>query len=102
MQPPRRLVDYPYILVRFDCSICHRRGQARLARLAEKHGAEITLEDLLDRVAYPCPYPRLRRPRKYQVGCGIKLPDIEGGSPRPPDRPGPILKLVAKKDADAA
>jgi len=73
MQPPRRLVDYPYILVRFDCSICHRRGQARL-----------------------------RRPRKYQVGCGIKLPDIEGGSPRPPDRPGPVLKLVAKKDADAA
>ena len=99
---PRLLVEYPYVLVRFGCSICHRRGQARLARLAEKHGADITLEDLLDRVAYTCPYPRLRRPRKYQVGCGINLPDIEDRSPSPPDLPGSPIKLIVNNDTGEA
>ena len=101
----QRLVDYPFVLVRFACVLCSRRGQARLARLAERHGAEITLEELLDRVAWTCPYPRPRtRPgqklRKYQPYCGIMLPDLDGPGPRrPPDLPRPALRVVRGEDA---
>ena len=40
-----RLVDYPYVLVRFRCDICKRSGQSRLARLADKYGCRTTLDD---------------------------------------------------------
>lgn len=102
MQRERRLVEYPYVIVRFACVLCARRGQARLARLAERHGADITLEELLDRVAWTCPYPRPRPGQKlpkYQPFCGIMLPDIERPRPRPPDVPCPPLRLVVGDDA---
>ncbi|MGE4409625.1 MAG: hypothetical protein AB7D33_03530 [Sphingobium sp.] len=100
------LVDYPWVLVRFACTVCGRRGQTRLARLAERYGADCTLERLLDAVAWTCPYPRHegagRKHRKYTVYCGIYLPDLEG-RPRPPDLPGPHLQLiVSSEDSDAA
>ena len=97
-----RLLDYPFVLVRFACVLCSRRGQARLARLAERHGAEITLEELLDRVAWTCPYPRPRpgqKLRKYQPFCGIMLPDLQGPGRPPPDLPRRALHVVAGKDA---
>jgi hypothetical protein len=32
-----RLVDFPWVIVRIDCPLCpHRKGQYRLARLAEE------------------------------------------------------------------
>jgi hypothetical protein len=43
----RRLVDFPYVLVRLRCDTCNRAGAYRLARLAVKYGAEILLDDLL-------------------------------------------------------
>jgi hypothetical protein len=42
----RRLVDFPYVLVRLHCDACKRAGSYRLARLAVKYGAEILLDDL--------------------------------------------------------
>lgn len=96
-----RLVDYPYVVVRFACTYCRRRGRMRLARLADKYGADISIEALLNDVAWSCPLPRPgrdhRKPQKYAARCGIYLPDIES-SPRPPDVPFEGLRLV-KSDA---
>jgi hypothetical protein len=39
----RRLVDFPYVLVRLRCDVCMRAGAYRLARLAVKYGAEISV-----------------------------------------------------------
>jgi hypothetical protein len=44
--PVRRLVHFPYVLVRLRCDACKRAGSYRLARLAVKYGAEILLDDL--------------------------------------------------------
>lgn len=99
-----RLVDYPYVLVRFSCTMCRRRGQARLARLADKYGAEMSYEDLLNAVAWSCPLPREgsqhRNPQKYGARCGIYLPDIGEGSHPPPDLPPAGLRLVKKAAAE--
>jgi hypothetical protein len=43
----RRLVDFPYVLLRLRWDACKRAGSYRLARLAVKYGAEILLDDLL-------------------------------------------------------
>jgi hypothetical protein len=50
----RRLVDFPYVLVRLRCDACKRAGAYRLARLAMKYGSEILLEDLLARLSADC------------------------------------------------
>jgi hypothetical protein len=47
----RKLVDFPYVLVRLRCNACKRAGAYRLARLAVKFGAEILLDDLLMRLS---------------------------------------------------
>lgn len=101
---PKTLADYPYVVVRIECGLCGRRGRYRLARLAERFGADIPLEDLLDRIAgrrcrYPRPW-RVRRVPKLMAVCHIMLPDLVQ-APRPPDLPGGGLRLVASKP-DAA
>lgn len=83
-----RLVEYPYVLVRIACRYCHRDGSYRLARLAAKFGAEIPLDQLLDRIALDCPWRREhgeRPPGKYQARCGAHYPDLD--SRPPPDLP---------------
>ena len=52
----RRLVDFPYVLVRLRCDVCKRAGSYRLARLAVKYGAEILLDDLIARLSADCPW----------------------------------------------
>ena len=108
---PTCLADYPYVLVRFACWYCKRKGQARLATLAEKHGAGCALEDLLSRIAFTCPYPRYpshrrQKFRKYEPRCGIYFPDIEETNPPPPDEPPPPvdrrLRLIVNKKPDEA
>lgn len=98
------LVDYPYVIVRFSCSYCRRRGKARLARLAERYGADITLEDLLNNVAWTCPLPRPgrdhRKPQKYAARCGIYLPDLMMTGGPPPDLPPAGLRLVIPDAAE--
>src|SRR5438105_11487458 len=77
----RRLVDFPYVLVRLRCEVCKRAGAYRLARLAVKYGSEILLDDLIVRLSADCPWrdePRGNR-------CGARFIDL---SPRrPPDTP---------------
>lgn len=47
------LLTYPYVRVRIACDYCNRKGGYRLARLAEKFGANIPLYELLKRLAHP-------------------------------------------------
>jgi hypothetical protein len=86
MPPPiRRLVDFPFVLVRLRCPTCKRAGAYRLARLAVKFGSEILLDDLLLRISADCPWRDDPR-----GGCGIRFDDLP---PRkPPDMP-PQLRM---------
>jgi len=98
-----RLVDYPWVVVRIACPTCGRHGRTRLA---EKYGAEITLDDLLDRIAWTCPYPRHppagQKRRKLHVYSGVWLPDLVHLIPPPPHLPSPRLRLVLRDDDAAA
>lgn len=102
--PPPTLRDYPYVVVRAQCSICGRKGAYRLAVLAERYGAACTLDDLVDelrKLRRPCPYPlpwTVPR-RKLQMVCHITLPDwwLHNHPPdMPPDRG---VRLVVDNEA---
>ncbi len=93
-----RLSDFPWVIVRVDCPLCaHRKGQYRLARLAEKYGTDIQLCDLIDRIAFDCPWqshPGERPPNQYDPKCKARFTDLEAlGSP-PPDLPPMMRKLT--------
>ena len=62
----RRLVDFPYVLVRLRCDLCRRAGAYRLVRLAVKFGSEILLDDLLLRLSADCPW------RTIHAGVGAE------------------------------
>jgi hypothetical protein len=86
-----RLVDYPFVLVRFRCDLCKRSGQSRLARLADKYGCMTSLDDLVERITRDCPW---RRDGAADLkGCGVYLPDLPPQAP--PDLPPRPLRLVA-------
>ncbi|WGD31294.1 hypothetical protein AncyloWKF20_05570 [Ancylobacter sp. WKF20] len=87
-----RLSEYPFVTVRVACTLCDRRGSYRLARLAAKYSAEISLEALIEYLAADCPW---RGPhRRRDARCGAHFPDL-WREPRPPDEPGPVkLRLV--------
>ena len=91
-----RLSEFPWIVVRVGCDLCRRQGEYKLARLAAKFGSEITLGELLDEVAFDCPWRRRsgqRRPGKYNVKCGAYFPDLDR-PPVPPDLPPAKRKLI--------
>jgi hypothetical protein len=91
-----RLSEFPWVVVRVRCDLCGRQGEYRLARLAAKYGSEITLGELLDRIAHNCPWrdhSRQRSNEKYDTGCGAYFKDMDR-PPRPPDLPSPIRKLT--------
>jgi hypothetical protein len=48
------LATFPYVVVRIACRNCKRRGSYRLARLAERYGADTTLDELLIKVTADC------------------------------------------------
>ncbi|WP_175537452.1 hypothetical protein [Pelagibacterium halotolerans] len=84
---PVLIVDYPWVVCRVACNLCRRSGQYRLARLAEKYGADTSLAHMLSLLAADCPWTADRfKPQKYRKGCGIHLPAIER-DPTPPDLP---------------
>lgn len=105
--PPHKpvlIVDYPWVVCRVQCNLCRRAGQYRLARLAEKYGADTSLAHMLDLLAADCPWTTdKRKPQKYRKGCGIHLPDIERDPTPPPDLPPAIggLSVIegGKKEA---
>lgn len=90
-----RLSDYPWVVVRLRCRYCQRQGSYRLARLAAKFGAEIGLEDLLDKLAFDCPWrrdPADGPPGKYDPKCGACFIDLDGAPP-PSDLPPGVMGL---------
>jgi hypothetical protein len=76
----------------------HAERVDRLARLAAKHGPEITLRELTDRFSYDCLWRAEARLKKGKSACGLYLPDLE--QPRPPDLPPGLVRLrvVASND----
>jgi hypothetical protein len=85
------LVKYPYVVGRVSCEHCTRRGAYRLARLAAKYGAEISLQELLVRLTADCEWARDRHPLRQN--CMARFSDLEPPR-RPPDHPGMVLKVV--------
>ena len=86
----RRLVDFPYVLVRLRCDVCKRAGAYRLARLAVKYGAEILLDDLIVRLSGDCPWRDDPR-----GACGAHFADMPPR--RPPDLPPTLMRLRVVK-----
>jgi hypothetical protein len=84
----RRLVDFPYVLVRLRCEVCNRADAYRFARLAVKYGAEILLDDLIVRLSADCPWRD--EPRG---SCGARFSDLPPR--RPPDVPRPKMRVIA-------
>lgn len=86
------LANYPHVVVRIACRNCKRRGSYRLARLAERFGADTTLEALLIRVTADC---YLASNRTGRPGCrAAYFPDLDWPQ-RPPDRPHEPLRVIA-------
>ena len=79
-----RLSDFPYVVVRIGCSRCSRRGQYRLARLADRYGSEITMPALLGHLAGDCAVWERSKIAVFDR-CGAFFPDLSG--PHPPDVP---------------
>ncbi len=73
---PERLSDYPYVIVRFSCIFCPtRRGVYRLARLAERFGAEASLDLVRETISANCPRRRTRG-NQYVPRCHAWFTDI--------------------------
>jgi hypothetical protein len=92
------LSTYPFVIVRIGCAFCNRTGTYRLARLAAKYGAEIPMNELLDRLARDCQWRREvgeRPPGKYDPKCGARFIDLD--APRPPDLPPGTMGLRVVK-----
>ena len=92
-----RLSGYPYVVVRIACSKCARSGAYRLARLADRYGAEAQMNSVLAMLSADCKLAERGRPGINR--CGAFFPDLSGDGPRlPPDdflpRKRPRLKLV--------
>ena len=84
-----RLSDYPFVIVRIACTRCSRRGQYRLARLAERFGADAELTSVLSKLAAGCIYAGIKRHKGSYGTCGVMLPDL---TDPPPAAPG--LRVV--------
>ena len=82
MPGPRRLVDWPWVSVEVECSLCPRRGRYRLARLAERHGAGIEVGALLAILADRCGLRRDVKPRQHEARCGVRY-RVPPGGPQP-------------------
>ena len=78
------LSSYPYVIVRIGCRRCTRKGAYRLARLAEKYGAEIPMLELLAHLAGDCAIWRTRHPGAPR--CGAYFIDLEFPAQPPPEQ----------------
>ena len=102
------LLTYPYVRVRVACDYCNRKGGYRLARLAEKFGANIPLYELLKRLAHPtCGHrpENQRKGKRWSNGerkCLAYFPDLE--SPMPPLDlpPAPVKRGLSIVEPDGS
>ena len=78
-----RLSEYPYVVVRIGCSKCSRKGAYKLARLADRYGAEAEIQAVLSQLAGDCAQRDVRL--CVHDFCGAFFPDLSGGGS--PDMP---------------
>ena len=69
---------YPHVIVRITCSKCPRVGSYRLARLAERFGAEAPLTDVLGKPSIDCERAGIKRHKGSYDTCGAIFPDLMG------------------------
>ena len=91
MKRPTKLSNYPWVVVRFDCTLCDRWGRYSLACLAARYGPEQGLDSLLRDLAHDCPWWN-ERPRKYEPRCGARLVDLERNLPPRDLPPEPVQR----------
>lgn len=89
---PSRLSDYPFVVVRLRCDACERQGAYKLARLAAKWGAEISLGSLLFKLSADCAWRREKYSYRSGDGCHVYFCDLRS-PPRPPDLPPGLAGL---------
>ena len=94
---PTKLSNYPWVVVRFDCVFCTRRGRYSLARLAAQYGPEQDLDGLLHELAHDCPWWN-ERARKYEPRCGARLVDLVHNLP-PRDLPPAVIAAERRRAA---
>jgi hypothetical protein len=81
MKVPERLSQYPYVVVRFECTFCPwRRGVYRLARLAERFGAEASLDHVRQQISKDCPRHRARG-TQMAPRCHVWYTDLVSANP---------------------
>ena len=97
MSDANRLLSYPYVVVRVACSRCGRSGSYRLARLAERYGAGISMAELLEALSADCRFRANKRVAGHYERCGATFPDL--GKPTPPDVPPTLRGLRVVKPA---
>ncbi len=99
-EPVTTLAQYPYVVLRVRCDECRRAHAYRLVRLGQAYGADVTIDEVMNRLFHDCPWliPG-RMPRKYEARCLAYLPDLRG-TPPPPDLPSGMmgLRLVSSRD----
>ena len=98
-----RLSSYPYVTVRIACMRCPRKGQYRLARLAERYGAEATLTEVLQKLSIGCPRADTERHQSVHDRCAAFYPDLVTPTPPdvPPAAPGALgLRIVGGRAAE--
>ena len=66
------LASYPYVIVRLACTMCSRKGSYRLARLAEKYGAQIDMRQLLEFLGKDAPSNSSRSFLASLISIGAK------------------------------
>ncbi|GJD97435.1 hypothetical protein OCOJLMKI_4666 [Methylobacterium iners] len=85
---PSSLGAFPYRRVRVTCVWCpRRRGDYCVERLIARHGAGVSLDEVLRRITATCRYPKpwgRRGPNKYHPWCRAQFSDL--GTGKPPNR----------------
>ena len=77
-----KLASFPYVKVRLACRKCSREGGYKLARLADKYGANVRMDDLLRMLVGDCKFIDPRHP--FAPRCGAYFADFDR-PPKPPD-----------------
>ena len=78
-----KLRDYPLPTVNLSCTKCDRRGRYAKAKLIERHGPDVALQDLRLMLATGC--PRNTPDQRGTDPCGVMYPDLADLIPRPED-----------------
>jgi hypothetical protein len=75
-----RLSDFPCVTVQIECHQCpHGYGSYRFARFAAKFGADTMLTEVLDRIAFDCPWrtpPGKRLPDPHDSKCKARFTEL--------------------------